>query len=144
LLAYWQIQYVNSNDVSESMGEQTKTETGLKYQLVQKVVKKQTNYLTDYQQAEILKGTLGHVRAHTLECLGDKYILMDLEFDPHYPDKFNREEHRTPASLVFQPLLSSSNYGCYDYSTAGFYLNKNIVLISWRILQELMSGFIIK
>jgi len=50
--------------------EQMKMKTGPKYLLVQKVVKKQTNYLTAYQQAELLKGISGTAHGvHILGCL---------------------------------------------------------------------------
>lgn len=51
-----------ASDVLERMGQVGKMTTDLKYQLVQKVVMKPTNYLTDYRKAEILKCLLPTVR----------------------------------------------------------------------------------
>ncbi len=54
----------------------TKMKTDLKYLLAQKVVKKQTNYLTDFQQAEVLKCPLATVLGvHILGCLETNSVL---------------------------------------------------------------------
>jgi uncharacterized glyoxalase superfamily protein PhnB len=57
------------NDVPESMGPVNENEHDLKYRSAQKVVKKRTNYLTDFQQAEGLKYLSATVPGvHILEC----------------------------------------------------------------------------
>lgn len=44
-----------ANDVPEIMGEQTKMKTEVKFQSVQKVKKKQTNYLVGFLQVDKLR-----------------------------------------------------------------------------------------
>src|SRR3954462_8880278 len=53
-----------------------KMRTDLKYLSAQKVVKKQTNYLLDFQQAEVLKYPLVTVPGvHILGCLETNSVL---------------------------------------------------------------------
>ncbi len=86
-------------------GKQMKTKTGRKYQLVQKVVMKPINYLTDYRQVEILKGTLVTVLGvHTLECLETNMALNGLwNLTQIITVKFNRGT--ISISLQYQKLI---------------------------------------
>ncbi len=78
--------------------KQMKTKTGLKYLLVQKVVKKQTNYLTDFRQAEILKCLLATVPGvPTLVCLEINMVLNGWwTLTQNITDKSNHKKQRMP------------------------------------------------
>ncbi len=65
-----------ANDVPEIMGRVNENENRSKISLAQKAVKKPTNYLTGFQQVEILKCLLVTVPGvHILECLETNMVL---------------------------------------------------------------------
>jgi PhnB protein len=85
-----------ANDVPESMGQVMKMKTGLRYLLVQKVVKKQTNYLADFQQAEVLKCLLRQSLGFIFWMFRDKFgIEWMVDFDQNITESYKR---RTPNS----------------------------------------------
>jgi uncharacterized glyoxalase superfamily protein PhnB len=84
-----------ANDVPESMGQVMKMKTGLRYLSVQKVVKKQTNYLADFQQAEVLKCLLATVPGvHILACLETNSVLNGWWIlTQNITEKYNRKNN---------------------------------------------------
>lgn len=65
-----------ANDVPESMDRQMNTKIEVKFQLVQKAKKKQTNYLMDFRQVDKLKCQLmSALGALILVCLETNTVL---------------------------------------------------------------------